>query len=278
MTPPDSSPPLDQFTYEAGPLTRRIHGERLAILGWGRAVLLQFAHPLVAAGIAEHSYFRATPQARLRRFNRTLRVMLVLTYGRPAQVRRVARWLAARHDQVQGRLREATGVFPAGTPYSAHDPALVRWVHATLVESTLLTYQRFLGPLSRAEQDAYCAEATVGMGPDLGLPTDVEQLRAYLAAMYASGQIAVGRTARELARGLLEPSPGLAGLLDLPWAAPYQVITVGLLPPVLRAAYRLRWRRSDQVAFAALSAACRRAVPWLPMAARRWPEAQTGAD
>jgi len=55
------------MTMAGPPLTvsRRINAERLALLGWSRAILLQFAHPLVAAGVADHSTFRGSPFAAL---------------------------------------------------------------------------------------------------------------------------------------------------------------------------------------------------------------------
>ena len=42
-----------------GRVAWKVHRERVLLLGWGRAILLQFAHPLVAAGVADHSAFRA---------------------------------------------------------------------------------------------------------------------------------------------------------------------------------------------------------------------------
>ena len=38
------------------------------------------------------------------------------------------------------------GAFPAGASYSAHDAELLRWVHATLLDSIPLTYELLVGP------------------------------------------------------------------------------------------------------------------------------------
>src|SRR5205085_7905617 len=67
----------------AGPasIAWRINGERVGLLGWGRAILLQVAHPLVAAGVAQHSQFARDPLGRLRRLQRTLDASLALTFG-----------------------------------------------------------------------------------------------------------------------------------------------------------------------------------------------------
>src|SRR3712207_4774676 len=168
----------------------KLNREMVLLLGWGRAILLQLAHPLVAAGVAEHSAFRARPRGRICRFAQTVSAMLALTFGTPEQVARAAAGINAIHDRVHGRLREPAGRFPAGTPYSAHDPALLRWVHATLLDSTLRVYELYVGPLTPEEQDRYCAAAS-GVAPLLGipdgyLPASVAELEAYLRAMLAS--------------------------------------------------------------------------------------------
>lgn len=71
-------------------------------------------------------------------------------------------------------------------------------------------YELFVGPLTDAEKDRYCAEAT-RMGPLLGIPDHLlphtyAELRRYLDTMIASGTIAVGPAARELARAIVAPT------------------------------------------------------------------------
>ncbi|HZU06682.1 MAG TPA: oxygenase MpaB family protein [Chloroflexota bacterium] len=257
-----------------GSMAWRINGEVVGLLGWGRAILLQLAHPLVAAGVADHSRFAREPRGRLRRLRHTLDAMLTLTYGSPAEVAAVAQHINATHDRVHGVLREAVGPFPAGTPYTAHDPHLLRWVHATFVDSALRVYQLYVRPLSRAEQDQYCAEAATS-GPLLGmppgyLPASAAALEAYLAAMLASGEIVVGETARALARALLAPlSPPLR-----PLEAFLYLPMVGLLPPAIREGYGLPWTPRHERALAVSAAVVRRLLPLLPSALRRWPAAR----
>src|SRR5262245_2235817 len=36
-------------------VTWRVNREIIVVAGWGRAILLQLAHPLIAAGVADHS-------------------------------------------------------------------------------------------------------------------------------------------------------------------------------------------------------------------------------
>src|SRR5437899_171120 len=69
-------------------VTWKIHSEMVLLLGWGRAILLQLAHPLVACAIADHSLYRAQ---RLRRLHWTLDAMLTLTFGTTQEVERASR-------------------------------------------------------------------------------------------------------------------------------------------------------------------------------------------
>ena len=73
-------------------VSRRVNAERLAVFGWSRAILLQLAHPLVAAGVVGHSHFRRDPLGRL---YRTLRAMTDVTFGKPAQAYETARHIHA---------------------------------------------------------------------------------------------------------------------------------------------------------------------------------------
>ena len=61
----------------------------------------------------------------------------------------------AVHGRVRGLLPAAVGRFPAGTPYDAMDSELRLWVHVTLIDTGLVVYQRFVTPLSHAQQAEY---------------------------------------------------------------------------------------------------------------------------
>ena len=106
---------------------------------------MQIAHPLVAEGVDQHSSFRVDPWSRLQA---TLRSYLTIVYGStPAARAEVAR-LRRRHAPIQGPVREVTAAARFGAAYSAADPDLSLWVHATLVDSTIVAYDRWLRPLS----------------------------------------------------------------------------------------------------------------------------------
>jgi uncharacterized protein (DUF2236 family) len=256
----------------------RLHREVVILAGWGRAILLQLAHPLVAQGVADHSSFAADPRGRVRRLKQTLGAMLALTFGTAGEAAEAAAAINKIHDRVNGRLREGAGEFAAGTGYSAHDPALLAWVHATLVDTFLLSYERFIAPLSPAERDRYCLEAG-GAAPLLGIPPDAlprstGELTSYLERMFSSGEIVVTGTARSLAREVLAPG--------LPWPARpllalARLTTVGLLPPPIREAYGFEWSPRRERALSLVSAATRRSLPFLPPLVRHWPAARRAA-
>jgi uncharacterized protein (DUF2236 family) len=201
--------------------------------------------------------------------------MLALTFGEGDAARRAAERINAIHERVSGRLPRAEGAFAEGTPYSACDPALLGWVHATLVDSFLLAYELYVRPLSPGERDAYCAESAGIEGllriPAGSLPRGASELGAYVAARLGSGEIRVTDVGRELARDILYPpmsAPAWPALVVL------RLATVGLLPPALREEYGFPWSRRRAAALRASAAVIRRCLPVAPSALRHWPAAR----
>ncbi len=231
-------------------ISRRVNAERLVLLGWSRAILLQLAHPLVAAGVADHSSFRAGAFEAARRLRHTVRAMLALTFGSDQEHARAIQGILAIHRRVHGQLRHDVGPFPAGTRYSAEDPALVVWVHATLIESVVLVYEALIRPLTPHERDLYCADAApvaleLGARPE-EVPRTWEAVQAYLRETYASGVIAVGPDARELASAVLSTKLSAAAW---PLAWTNRILTVGWLPAAVREQYGFRWTAADAIRF-----------------------------
>ena len=131
----------------------RINGERVVVLGWPRAILMQFAHPLIAAGVAEHSSFQMSRLAPLLRLHGTVHAMLGMTFGDERRAHEAADRINRIHDRVSGTLRHAAGPFAAGTPYSAHDPDLLAWVQLTLLDTMPRAYELLVAPLTADEKD-----------------------------------------------------------------------------------------------------------------------------
>jgi uncharacterized protein (DUF2236 family) len=254
-------------------VARKIHRERLMLLGWGRAIAMQFAHPLIAAAVADHSTFHEGRVERLRRLHGTVRAMLAVTFGDDETVHRTARGINHIHDRVHGVLKTAAGPFPAGTPYSAHDEVLLQWVLITLLDSMPLVYTRFIGPLSAIEQDRYCQESTrlgllLGI-PDAMIPQRMSEVQAATRRELGSGTLVVTDTARRLMRDVLYPPFQLA---YWPAARVIRLATIGLLDEGLRAQYGWEWTSRDERALQRWTRRLHTLRSVAPDRVRYWPD------
>ena len=256
-----------------GSTTFKVNREVVVVAGWGRAILLQLAHPAVAAGVHGHSSFRGSLLASFRRMRSTVRAMLSITFGDTEQMIAAAAGINTIHERVHGRVREG-----AGEEYSAHDPELQRWVHATLLESMPLTYELLVGPLTRRERDAYCSEAAI-MEPLLGmparwLPRDAAQLDDYMRDKMSDGSLVVTESSRALARAVLYPPQWH---VVWPAARAMQLLTIGSLPESLRSAYGFEWGEREMRARRRWVTLLRAALRLSPQVAREWPVARASA-
>jgi uncharacterized protein (DUF2236 family) len=256
-------------------VSRRINAERIVLFGWGRAILLQLAHPLIAAGVHDHSGFRATPWAAVTRLYHTVHAMLALTFGTPAEYAQALEGIRAIHRRVNGVIPERAGPFAAGTRYSAEDPDLVLWVHATLLESLPLAYELLVAPLSTADRDAYCEEAApvaiALCARERDVPRSWDATLRYIDRVRASGALTVSNQARLLARTVLSPTAGWA---VAPATVVNRMLTIGLLPADLREQYGLRWSARRQRTFDAIVPTLRASRRVLPDVIALWPEAR----
>jgi uncharacterized protein (DUF2236 family) len=228
---------------------RRVGNSPLVpLLGGGPAVLLQVAHPLVAAGVVHHSDYR---DDLWRRLLRTLRALYLIVYGTKQEAERAGEAVRAVHAHVRGTTRERLGPFPAGTPYAASDPHLMLWVHATLVETSLAAHCRFVARLGPDEEEAYYREMAVvarlfGLTSS-AIPATFADFREYLRARLGGPEICVTAPAREVAAVILDaPLPTPLRLL----VPAHRLATAALLPAKLRAEYGLGWSRAYAVPLA----------------------------
>jgi uncharacterized protein (DUF2236 family) len=250
------------FTDESW--VRRIHRENVVALSGPRALLMQATHPVAFAGFFAHTGALDEPYERL---NRTAQVMNAITFGARDEADRLTRRVRAMHRRVRGTLAEPVGRFPAGTPYAADDPVLLLWILATLVDSALVVYQRYVGHLSRDERDAYWQDFKV-IGRLFGLEDDdmpgaIEDFEAYMTAVLGSGDLVVTDEARALAIEIVMRPP-------VPWALRAALelanfVVVGLLPADLRRQYHLGWDPARGLALRGGAEYVRRVlVPLLP--------------
>lgn len=238
-------------------MVRRVNRENVLLLGGGRALLMQLAHPKVAAGVDEHSDFRTRPLYRLRR---TIRLTMAIVFGDRETALAAARTVNRVHAQVRG------------PDYNALDPDLLLWVHATLVDSALVTYETFVRRLSEGEREEFyrqmnTAAELLGL-PQSQVPPTIGAFNDYVAQQLSDGPVRVGDLARELGRLVVRPR-----VLRVPGKVfvPFELITSGLMPTELREQYGLPWGRAHQRVYAFFTRALPRLVAVTPPVLRVWP-------
>jgi uncharacterized protein (DUF2236 family) len=235
-----SGTPGDPGLTGPGSVTWRVCRERVVPLGGLSALLLQLAHPLVAAGVAEHSSFRADP---VKRLMLTLEMLLVTAFGDTRQVGEMTRRIAGIHRVVHGSLPQDTGQWRRDTPYSADSPELCLWVYATIVETMLNSYSTFVRPLEQNERASLYRESErfgqlYGVGQDIR-PATYDDFQDYYARTLS--RLVAGDQARSIARMILRAR--LRGIPIAPWS---YLLAAGLLPAPLRAQYGLRWSTAQR--------------------------------
>src|SRR6202521_1621636 len=180
---PIKDPTPDPGLFGPDSVTWVVMREPRLLLAAGRALLLQAANPLVAQGAIEHSTYKSEPYGRL---ERTVRWVTVVCFGTTREAERSSGGVSALHRPVSGTLpaANATSRVAAGTQYVASDPRLLRWVHASFVDTMLAAHDALVGSLSAAERDAFVREWDA-VARIMGLPRrrcwpDAAALRGYV--------------------------------------------------------------------------------------------------
>ncbi|HEV8655549.1 MAG TPA: oxygenase MpaB family protein [Candidatus Limnocylindria bacterium] len=239
-------------------VARRLNRELFVALGSTAAVLLQVAHPLVAAGVDQHSDFRRDPFGR---FHRTANTSLDAVFGDTPRARRALRRIDARHVSVRGAAQD-------GRHYHARDPELLLWVQATLVLTSLRWYEAVAGRLPPADRQRYWDDGKV-FARELGVPDElfpptIGDLERYERDMLKTA-VVPDVTSRIVAREVMHPFAALPDAVY--W--PMDVIAAGLLPRSLREAFELRWGTAERLFFRFVIGALRvwraLAPTWLAM-------------
>ncbi|GAC1575826.1 MAG: oxygenase MpaB family protein [Candidatus Dormibacteria bacterium] len=250
----DTSP--DPGLCGPGSVTGRVMAEPVLMLGAGRALLMQAAQPLVAEGAIEHSTYATDPYGR---FERTVEWVTIVCFGTTAEARRACRHINRLHGAVEGRLKAAHGtrVVRGGTAYSGRDPELLRWVHATFVDTMLVTHDAFVGSLTEEDADRFVREwdavaALMGV-PAASLWGSRAALADYVQQQQEAktGPCRPGAGSRLVAQTVLRP-PVSSAAMRPGWAV-VTFATVGLLPSSMRRAYGIRWTPAHAAAHAAMS-------------------------
>lgn len=251
--------------FGPGSVSWRVDREVVVLAGGSCALLMQAAHPVVAAGVVEHSAYAADPFGRLLR---TLTSSFDVVFGSRRRAEATLQRVNRIHHGVRGSL-------PGGHPYSALEPDALLWVHATLVDTALRVYSRFVEPLDPVEEQAYHDEAARVavrlMVPPERIPPTIVALRAWMNEMIASQRVHVTPEARRIARTVLYPS---ARLPKVVWEAAH-LISLATLPSELRRQYGIRWSVRRDAGMDVAAAASRRLLPLVPAPLRHAPHARS---
>ena len=268
----------DVGLFGPGSITWRINRENVLVLGGGRALVLQVAHPLVGAGVAQHSNYRTDPWGRL---FRTLDRTTAIVFGSSEEAEQAASAVWNVHGRVEGATDDAAGPFPAGTSYRARDPKLLMWVHATLVDTSILVYDRYVARLSIAERERYYEEQKA-MAEAFGVPRSEQpdsyaDFNEYFATM-VDDELAVTDVVRDVLDSIQNPELPFGGAMTrrLAWPLfePVRMATAGMLPGRLRSELGLNGRSLEGRLLGSQARLLRAALPLMPGLVREFPRAR----
>lgn len=250
--------------FGPGSVSWRVDRELLVLAGGSCALLMQAAHPSVAAGVVEHSTYATDPFGRL---FRTLESSFSVVFGSRSEAERTIQRVNAIHAAVRGTRAD-------GELYSALDPEALLWVHATLVDTALRVHRRFVAPLSAADEQRYheeSARVAVALGvPSGSIPPTIEGLRSWMDARIAGGEINVTPAARQIARTVLYPTRMLPRIA---WDAAH-LISLATLPASIRRGYGIGWSAARERGVERIAAATRAVLPLVPGPLRFAPHAR----
>jgi uncharacterized protein (DUF2236 family) len=249
----------------------QIGGDLGVFLGGGRAALLQLAHPAVAYAVDQHS---ATKSDVVGRFQRTFRNVFAMVFGELDEALFAARRVHQIHTRIHGTIPIDVGAWRAGTPYHANDADSLRWVHATLIDTTLVVRELLDGHLPVEHKDRYVVEmnrfARLFGIPHALLPRSWADHASYFEEMVP--RLGVAPVARDMAAFLI----GRGSAVQPPLGRVVEAVTASLLPGTLAEEFELRGSRiAVRASLAALAPVYRRlpdrvvAIPARSAAARR---------
>ncbi|MGQ0833162.1 MAG: oxygenase MpaB family protein [Microthrixaceae bacterium] len=253
---------MEHFPVDS--VIRRVNIEPAIMLGAGRALVLQLAHPSVAQGVEDHSDFKGNP---FKRLQGTLEATYAAVFGSADLARGVGARIQWIHE------------FVVGPGYRANDVPNLLWVHATLCDTALRAYTTLVEPLSASDEETYYEEMTrvaelFGV-PRADQPATLRDFRSYMADTLA--QIRVTETGVELARYVLDPALPLRLHVPLrPLLALQRRFTLGTLPPEIRDQLGVTWTAHDQRRFDTTERRVRALFRATPRALRTAPNRAAG--
>jgi uncharacterized protein (DUF2236 family) len=245
-------------------MLRRVHEHRVVGLLYGqRALCIGALAPLNYVGTSEHSYAKLTP---FKRLAHTGKAFETIYFGSRSEADRVLAYVSKLHDKVHGTLPEDAGVTPAGTPYSAFDPALMLWTVAVIADSAQFFYELLVRRLTDREREAlwrdYVRFAELFGMPGSAAPATYREFRAYWDERLRSDELFLTDEARYVgyATAFEIPMPSV----NQPAKRVHDLLMLGSMPPRVRELYGLTYSAPRRAAFAVVVRAIRAARPLAP--------------
>ena len=130
----------------------KINKEITVLFGGARALLMHAAHPLIAAGARQTSFYQRDPWKRL---IRTLSLQNSVTFGTKAEADESAQRINKLHEVINGK-DNVTGGY-----YDALDNEQLLWVHACLQISSIYFYEKTVKKLTLDEKNQYHKENSI---------------------------------------------------------------------------------------------------------------------
>jgi len=127
----------------------KVNKEITVLFGGARALLMHAAHPLIAAGARQTSFYQRDPWKRL---IRTLSLQNSVTFGTKEEADESADRINRLHEVIKGQDEISGGT------YDALDHEQLLWVHACLQISSIYFYEKTVKKLSEDEKNQYHIE------------------------------------------------------------------------------------------------------------------------
>lgn len=127
----------------------KVNKEITVLFGGARALLMHAAHPLIAAGARQTSFYQRDPWKRL---IRTLSLQNALTFGTKQEADESANRINKLHEVIKGKDEVSGGI------YDALDHEQLLWVHACLQISSIYFYELTVKKLTDEEKNQYHLE------------------------------------------------------------------------------------------------------------------------
>ncbi|GIR19933.1 hypothetical protein CM15mP35_01940 [bacterium] len=127
----------------------KVNKEITVLFGGARALLMHAAHPLIAAGARQTSFYQRDPWKRL---IRTLSLQNSVTFGTVNEANESATRINKLHEVIKGK-DQITGGY-----YDALNNEQLLWVHACLQLSSIYFYEKTVKKLTDEEKNKYHIE------------------------------------------------------------------------------------------------------------------------